>query len=205
MSRQDKINSLRKMYGRLYDIIQTNRGLPDRFANHSGFNTRSGPKDLTVWEKIIAATERYQVDLPGYVYFAMRRIGDTRKSKKLFPEMLLDKALLDRYVYARENEYKSVRIRWDSQRAKFDTELQSLNLIPGFDQSTAEEKHQFILLSCHPVFSDLFLFYKSVLNHLPAVYEKVREDALFQYSLFPSVYDDLIQSDEVISKLLQKS
>jgi hypothetical protein len=214
ITQQNKIDNLRAMFGRLYDIIQMNRGLSDRFADHPGFGLRPGARSgarsgagdsPTVWEKIIAATERYEVDLPGYVYFAMRRIGDTRRNGRLFPEMLLDKFLLERYVHARENEHKSVRIRWDSQRVKFETELQSLNLIPGFDQSTEEQKNQFILLSRSPVFSNLFLFYKSILNHLPEVYERVREDALFQYSLFPAVYDDIIQSEYVIGRLLQKS
>jgi hypothetical protein len=193
------------MFGRLYDIIQKNRGLSDRFVDHPGFGAKpSGNRNQTVWEKIIAAADRYSVDLPGYVFFAMRRIGDTRRSGKLFPEMLLDQYLLERYVHARENEHESIRIRWNSQMVKFDTELQNLNLIPGFDQSSEKEKNQFILLGRSPVFSDLFLFYKSVLNDLPDIYNKIREDALFQYSLFPAVYDDLIQSDYVLGRLLQK-
>jgi hypothetical protein len=199
----DKVSRLRTMYGRLYDIIQRNRGLSDRFANHPGFNTRRSD-GKTVWDKIIDAAERYEVDLPGYVFFAMRRLGDTRKKGNLFPDMLLDKYLLERYVRAKENEHKSVRIRWESQAAKFDAELQSLSLIEGFDPSSDKEKNQFILLSRSPVFSDLFLFYKSVLNDLPEIYDEVRDDALFQYSLFPAVYDDLIRSDLVLRRLLQK-
>jgi hypothetical protein len=193
------------MYAKLHDIIQKNRGLPDRFLDHPRIGERrSGKSDQTVWEKIIAAVERYDVDLPGYVFFAMRRISDTRRSGKLYPDMLLDQYLLDRYAHVRENEYKSVRFRWESQTVKFDTELQSLDFIHGLKKTGDKEKSRFILLSRSPVFSDLFLFYKSVLNDLPEVYEKIRDDALFQYSLFPTIYDDLIQSDFVIKTLLQK-
>jgi superfamily II DNA or RNA helicase len=194
--------ALKATFARLYDIIQRNRGIPDHFADHPGFDRVSGDSERTVWDKILSATIRYNVDSLGYVYFAMKRIGNTRNTTELYPEMLLSKELLERYVHAQDNEYENVRIRWKSQKIQLDTEIQKLDTIPGFNDSTPRQKNQFVLLSNYPHFSDLFLFNQAVINDLPAVYKQVRGDALFQYSLFPTVYDELLEDRERITELL---
>jgi hypothetical protein len=197
-----QLETIKATFARLYDIIQRNRGVPDKFSDHPGFNRVTGESHRTVWERILAATRRYRIEAPGYIYFAMKRIGNTYRGDRLYPEILLSKELLERYVHAYQTEYENVRIRWNSQKIQFDNELQKLDTIPGFDNSTSLQKKQFVLLNNYPNFSDLFLFNQSVINELPSIYMKIREDALFQYSLFPTVYDELLEERDWMIKLL---
>jgi hypothetical protein len=195
--------TVRSIFARFFDAVQRSAGHDDRFKDHPGFDRRSGRENLTVWEKILRAVRNRGFDAPGYVFFAMRKISSRRLKEMPVPNMLLSSALLDLYAEVCGQEREAVVCRWTDQLLLFDAEVYKMQGIAGFAALSDKKQRQFVILKADLVFSELFLFYQAMRYDLPEIYgdEKIFETACFQYSLFPDIYDSVIDADKILEKL----
>jgi hypothetical protein len=196
--------AVRETFRRLYNIFRRKSGFEDRFEDHPGFNQRSGKHRLSPWDRLVLAAEQRHLDLPGYVFAAMKKGMEDQNTKEFHPHFLLKAEYWDEYQRTYPTILRSIEIKWQDQRLMFDSEIQRLKSMPWFQDTSAETQEKYVLLAEDKRFSDLFIFYKAVLGGYTRLANDVKDNARFEYALFASAYDPLI-NNLTISERLQKN
>jgi hypothetical protein len=119
-------------------------------------------------------------------------------AKEIHPHFLLNEALLSEYQRTQASIFRSIEIQWQDQQLIFDSELRKWDTLPSMAGSM--KKELWVLLSENK-FSSLFQFYRAVLCDCSKLEDATREEARFEYSLFPSVYSSLIKNEKVLERL----
>ena len=190
----------RQIYCRLYNIFRRKSGYEDTLDEHS-FNQKSGKDGLTPWDRLVLTLEKRSIDPPGYIFTTLKKIIEEHGSKDAHPHFLLSTDYLNEYTKNYPTICRSIEIKWQDQLLMFASGLSHMDTMQWFGDATTGEKMQYVLLSDNRQFTDLFVFSKAVLHRFDRLEAELREKAKFEYSLFASVYDGLINNKKVLRGL----
>jgi hypothetical protein len=196
-----KTKTAKEIFSRLYNLFRSKSGQDDRFEDHPGWDKPTGENNLTPWDRLEIAVEERGIELPGYIFVTLKKLLEDHTAKKFHPHFLLNATLLDEYQRTYSSTIRSIEIRWHDQRLIFDSGIKRVDTMPWFESATLEEKEKYVLLSENKQFTDLFVFYMAVQRGFDKLEEETKGNALFEYSLFPSVYESLIKSNKILEKL----
>ena len=196
-----KSAEVREIFGYLYDLFQSKRGSTDRFANHPGFDKRTGPKKLTAWDRIAMMLDARNITPVTYVFITLKQLIEDDGAENVHPHFLL----AEKYVYSYQKAYpmivRDIEIEWQDQLLLFDAEAKQYEAMCPSEQKGMLEKMQYIFLMSSTKFSPLFRFYKAGLYGDAKLQEETEEEAKFEYIFFPQVFDSLIKKEKILKKL----
>jgi hypothetical protein len=198
---QEKVNEAREIFQRLYDIFRRRNGSKDRFEDHPGFHKRTGKH--TSWERLAAAADEWRIELPGYIYTALKKLMEGRGDKEIHPHFLLSPALLEEYKKIYPTVIRDIEIRWRDQQLLFDAEMKNVNTMPWLEGTTENYRERYVLLMGSS-FDSMFYFYRAVLCGAEEVAAQFEWQARLEYSLFPALYDGIIKKKKVLERLRGK-
>ena len=191
------VMTLKSAYVRTYKMLLESTGRSDRYIgtrtkSQPEDDRRDGPQRLNVWEKIVQALTIRQLNITGYVYYAMTTLWNTYH--EIYPAMLLSRRLLEEYQAARTQLEEQDKFRWRSEQTLFKGECWKIR---DYGEMTERQQRQFALLSRNLQLSPLFRYLHARLNGLPELCERLRKRAALQYGTNPDLYDEFIAQEGV--------
>ena len=190
----DLLRQTKSLYMRLYNKLWMCEGHKERKFQESDerIDARKVTEKLSVWEKLVLKTQNFNVDLYGYIFYALRKLVPTRR--EVYPKMLLEEELMAEYLQVRAYISSNEEVAWKSQEQTFRCLVAQYAAIQEFAQNTGErQQRQFVLLQKDLPFSPLFLFVQAADAGLLDVCRRVQEDAFLQYSIHPFTYNNILQ------------
>jgi len=191
------VETLKTAYVRTYKMLLESTGRSDRYIrtqtkSRPDDDRREGPQRLNVWEKIVRVLTLRQLNITGYVYYAMTTLWNTYH--EIYPNMLLSRQLLEEYQAGRALLDEQDRFRWCSEQTQFKSECWKIR---DYGEMTEQQQRQFALLSRNLQLSPLFRFLHAWLNGLPDLCEQSRQRAALQYGTNPCLYDEFLEQEGV--------
>ena len=193
----------RETFRRVYNHLRSRSGHEDRFENHPGWDTPTGKNNFTPWDRLAIAAKEQEIEqiLPGYIFSSLKRAFEDYNAASYHPHFLLRPEIMSEYKRTYPSTVRGIEIRWNDQRLIFDSGMKHVDTMQWFAEPSAEEKEKYVLLSENNQFSDLFVFYMAAIRGFVKLEEETRDNARFEYFLFPAVYDSLINNNDVLKKL----
>ena len=192
-----QVETLKNAYQRTYKMLLRSSGRNDHYINtKTKLRTEDDRPDvshhLNVWEKIIRAVTARQLNVTGYVYYAMTMLWN--RKHEIFPNMLLNTRLLEGYQENRDVLDKQEQLRWESEKTLFRRECWKMQ---GYGNMTERQQRQFVLLDRNIQLSPLFVYLHAWINGLMDLCHHLRDSAALQYGKSPALYDELIRQEPV--------
>ena len=189
----DEVRKIKVLYIRLHDKLSQCEGkAPRKFKDSDEYVGVIGSSKLLVWEKLILKTRERNFDLPGYIFFALKKL--VPGCREVYPNMLLSDKLLTEYDEVRKAHDAAEQVAWTSQDKLFRVCIAQYGHIKEFALNmTEQQQKQFVLLQNDGQFSPLFLFVHAEANDLYEICHRTQSDALLQYSGHPAVFDEIFR------------